>query len=78
MMLSLCRGPGRLPRDACHLDLNFCFGESRLINSEDGYLNMDNAVDGEHGIPDSTKGIMLQNPSKVFLRRFNNKWKSGC
>ena len=59
------------------LRLEFFFDESKLISSEDGDSNMDDAVDGEHGTPDSSKVTMLQNPPKVFLRRFNNKWKIG-
>jgi hypothetical protein len=73
MASRLRRGPGRPPWDACQLDLNFCFGESRLICSEDGDLNMDDAVDGEHETPDSNEVTILQNPPKVFLRRFNTK-----
>ena len=77
MVSSSRRGPRRPHQDACQLDLNFCFGESRLISSDDGDLNMDDAVDGEHKTLDSSKVITLQNPSKFFLRRFNNKWKIG-
>ena len=71
------RGPGRPPRDARQLDLNFCFGESRLISSDDGDSNLDDAVDVEQGTPDSNEVTMLQNPPKVFLRKFNTKWKIG-
>jgi hypothetical protein len=67
----------RPPRDASQLDLNFCFGESRLIGSEDVDSNMDNAVEGEHKTPDSNEVTMLQNPRKIFLRIFNIKWKIG-
>ena len=67
------RGPGRPPRDARQLDLIFCFGESRLISNENGDLNMDDAVDGEHRTPDSNEVTMLQNPPKIFLRRFSSK-----
>ncbi|KAG0593808.1 hypothetical protein M758_UG021100 [Ceratodon purpureus] len=80
MMASSSRrsGPGRPPRDARQLDLNQCFGESgRVISSEDGDSVMDDALDGEHGTPDSSDVTMLQNPPRVFLRRFNNKWKIG-
>ena len=76
MASSSRKGLGRPPRDARQLDLNFCFGESKLISSEDG-SNMDDVDDGEHGTPDSNEVTMLQNPPKVFLRRFNNKWKIG-
>ena len=58
MASSSRRGPGRPLRDARQLDLNFCFGESRLISSEDEDSNMDNVVDGEHGTPDSSEVIM--------------------
>ena len=73
MASNSCRGPRHIPRDARQLDLNFCFGESRPITSEDGDLNMDDAVDGKHGTPDFSEVTMLQNPPKVFLRRVNNK-----
>ena len=63
MAFSSCKGPGRPPRDARQLDKNFCFRESRLINSEDGDSNMNDVVDGEHTTPDSSEFTMLQNPS---------------
>ena len=78
MASSSRRGPGRPPRDARQLYLNFCFGESRLIGSEDKDSNMDDAVDGEHGTLDSSEITMLQNSPKVFLRSSNSKWKIGC
>ena len=53
------RGLGRLPWDARQLDLNFLFGESRLITIEDRDSNMDDAVDGEHETPDSGEVTML-------------------
>ena len=77
MASSSRRDIGRLPRDVRQLDLNFCFGESRLISGEGGDSNMDDSIDGEHETPDSNEFTMLQNPPKVFLRRFNNKWKIG-
>ena len=77
MTSSSRKGPGHPPRDVCQLDLNFCFGESRLVNSEDKNSNIDGAVDDEHGTLDSSEVIMLQIPLKIFLCRFNNKWKIG-
>ena len=59
------RGPGRPHLKTRQLDLTFCFGESRLISSEDGDSNIDNTVDGEHVTPDSSEVTMLQNPPKV-------------
>jgi hypothetical protein len=56
----------RTYRDARQLNLNFYFGETRLINSEDGNSNMNDAVDavdGEHRTLDSNEVIMLLNPS---------------
>jgi hypothetical protein len=38
---------------------------------------MDDAVDGEHETLNSNEIIMLLNPSKIFLRVFNNKWNIG-
>lgn len=63
---SLRRGPGRPPRDARQLDLNFRFGELRLHSSEDRDSNVNDAVDGEHGIPNSSEGTMLQNHPRFF------------
>lgn len=44
MTSSSRRGLEHSPRDARQLDLNFCFGQSRLISSEDGDSNIDNAI----------------------------------
>ena len=65
MASSSRRGLGRLPRNARQLDLNFLFGESRLISIEDGDSIIDDAVDGEHETPDSNEVTMLQNTPKV-------------
>jgi hypothetical protein len=67
------RGLGRPPRDARQVDLNFCFGESRLINSEDRDSNKDDAVDGEYGTPDSSEVTMLGNPPKVSLTQIQQQ-----
>ena len=77
MASSSRRGPGCPPRDARQLELNFYFGEFRLLSSDDGGSNIDDAVDGEHRTSDSSKITMLQNPPNIFLRRFNSKWKIG-
>ena len=76
MASSSHRGHGRPPRDARQLDLNF-FCDSRKISSEGVDSNMDDAIDGEHKIPDSSEVTMLQTPPKIFLYRFNIKWKIG-
>ena len=73
MASSSRRGLRHPPRDARQLGLNFCLSESRLISSADGDLNMDDAVGGEHGTPNSSEVTMLQNPPKIFLRIANER-----
>lgn len=47
------------------------------INNEVDSDNMDVEVDPDCGTPDSSEVTMLQTHLKIFLQKFNSKWKIG-